>query len=161
MRVRGVALAWVVSLLFTAGCARDDAEARLRQTIADAEAAIETGELLRVPDFIAPSYRDARGLNKRGISRLLIGYLQRHRHLHLLTRVQSIGLDGAAQHAEVVLVVAMADVPLRSWQALQGARADIHRFDMRFVDTEDGWKLLDATWRQAGPGDLLGLGERG
>lgn len=148
-----------IGLLLMAGLVAcgspDDPEARLRETLAQAEAAIEAGSLLKAAAFISPDYRDDRGFDKRAISRLLLGYLQRHRNIHLLTRIRSVTLSGDGHQAALVLLVAMADVPLASLDALQGVRADLHRFDMTFVDGEDGWRLLRADWQRAERDQLL------
>jgi hypothetical protein len=144
-------------VLLLAGCGGepDDPAARLRATIGDAEQAVEVRSLKQAAAYISPDYRDERGNDRRAVTRLLFGYLHRHHNIHLLTRIGDLQLADDGKHAAVQMHVAMAGVPIESLEALLSIRADLYRFDLRFVDTDEGWLLISARWQPARLDDLL------
>lgn len=154
LRTVASALLLAISL---AGCGGepDDPEQRLRAVIAAAEEAVEARSAKRAAAFIAPDYRDARGASKRDITGLLLGYLHRHRNIHLFTRIEAIDIDAAQGTARVSLLVAMAASPMPSLEAARSLRADLHRFALEFADGADGWLLTSAAWRRVGLDELL------
>lgn len=163
MNVSRLARALVLAalVLTLAGCGDDSAEARLRQVIAQAEQTVETRDLAGLAAFVSRDYRDEQGLDKRGIVRVLIGYLLRHRNIHLFSRIQAIDWQDDQRHAQVMLLVAMADVPVDSMQTLRSLRADLHRFELRFIDGADGWQLTSARWRRARLDEILATDTEG
>lgn len=154
--MRAIWLLPLLGLLLTA-CAGepDDPEARLRATIAQAEQAIEARELKNAAGFVASGYRDEQGRDARAVRQLLLGYLYRHRHIHLLVRIADLQLAEGGKAADARLYVAMTGVPLQSFEALVSVRADLHRFDLQFADGEAGWQVTAASWQRAGLDDML------
>jgi len=151
---------WLLLALlpWLAGCSGEpeSPEARLRALVATAEQAVEAGSLKRAAPLVAAGYRDERGNDRRTIVRLLFGYLQRHRNIHLLTRIADIQLGPQPDQAAMRLYVAMSGTPIASLDALDGgARADLYRFDLQLVDGEDGWQVSAASWRRARLSELL------
>jgi hypothetical protein len=142
--------------LLLGGCGEaDDAEARLRGAIADAERAVEERALQRVTAILSPEYQDLRGRDYRTVRALLLGYLQRHRNIHLFTRITELELDAEGKRANVRLYAAMTAAPVQAVETLASLHADLHRFDLQFIDGDDGWQLLRADWRRAALSELL------
>jgi len=142
-------------LLAACGGEPDDPEARLRATIASAEQAVEARSLKQAAAVIASDYRDDRGNDRRAVSQLLFATLQRNRNIHLLSRIAELQMDATGNTAQVRLYVAMAGSPIASLQDAAALRADLYRFELRFTDGEDGWRLQRADWRRAGLDELL------
>jgi hypothetical protein len=145
----------VLLLLTACGGEPDQPEVRLRAAIGAAEQAVEARSLKQASGYIAADYQDDRGYNARALRQLLFGYLQRHRDIHLLTRITELQLAADGKSAQVRLYVAMAGVPIPSLEAAAQLRADLYRFDMHFIDGEDGWQVQRAQWRRAELDDLL------
>ena len=152
-------LRWLIPLsaLLLAACGGepDDPEARLRSAIASAEQAVEARSLKQAASYIADDYRDDRGHDRRAVSQLLFAYLQRNRNIHLLSRIAELELDADGRAAQVLLYVAMAGSPIASLEEVATLRADLYRFELQFIDGQQGWQLLSADWRRAGLEELL------
>lgn len=147
--------AWLLALLLVACGTPDDPERRLRDAIAAGEQAVEARSLTDAAALVSPDYADERGMDKRAVVQLLLGYLHRHRNIHLLTRIADLTLDQDGRRAHVVLLVAMAGTPIASFDALEGVRADLHRFELQFLDGDEGWQLVRADWRRPSATELL------
>jgi hypothetical protein len=145
----------IVLLLAGCGGEPEDPAAKLRATIAAAEQAVEARSLKQAASYISPDYSDPHGNDRRSIARLLLGYLHRHSSIHLLIRIDELQLDPDGRHADVRLYAAMTGVPVESMEALVSVKADLYRFDMRFVAGDDGWQVVHADWRRARLDDLL------
>jgi hypothetical protein len=144
-----------VLLLVACGDAPEDPESRLRAAIAAAQEAVEQRDLKGAAALISPDYRDSRGQDSRAASRLLLGYLQRHRSINLFSRIMELSLSNDARSARVRLYVAMTGAPIQSVDALATLRADLHHFDLQFTDSDAGWQLVAADWRRATLDELL------
>lgn len=144
-------------VLLLAGCGGepDDPEARLRATMAEAERAVEQRAIKQAAGYISPEYHDDQGRTDEAVRQLLAGYMVRNRNIHLFSRIAEVQLDDNGKAAGVRLYVAMAGVPIRTVEALVSVRADLYRFDLRFIDGEEGWRLVGAVWQQASIDDLL------
>lgn len=144
-------------LLLLLGACGDDgqAESQLRAWVAAAEVAVESRSLQQVSTLISPAYRDNKGHNRADLGRLLQGYFQRHRQIHLLTRIASVLPDESGNSGRVTVFVAMAGVPVASPSDLAGLRADYYRFDLLLEKEGGQWRLIHANWRRATLGDLL------
>lgn len=109
----------------------------------------------RATAILSPEYRDARGRDHRTVRALLLGYLQRHRNIHLFTRITELELGADARRAEVTLFAAITAAPVQAVESLATLRADLHRFELHFVDGDEGWQLQRANWRRAALSELL------
>jgi hypothetical protein len=144
-------------VLLLAGCGgqQDNPEAQLRAAIAEVEQAVEARSLKQAAAYISPDYRDGRGYDRRADTRLLLGYLHRHRNIHLLTRISELQLAADGGSAVVQLYVAMTGVPVESMESLVNIHADLYRFDLQFKVGDEGWQVTRATWQRATSDDLL------
>lgn len=142
-------------LLASCGGEPDDPRTRLRATIASAEQAVEARSLKQASVYLSPHYHDERGYDARAIRQLLLGYLQRHRDIHLFTHIAVLTLADDQRAADVRLYVAMSGVPIPSLEAVAELHADLYRFELHFIDTDEGWQLQRADWHHAELKELL------
>lgn len=103
---------------------------------------------------VSEKYADEHGQDKRAIEALLRFYFLRHQTIHLLTRVESVALPQPGR-AQAVLYVAMAGTPLQEPSELSRLAADLHRFELEFVEEAGEWRLARANWRRAELTDFL------
>ena len=155
LRLSFVRLIFLGLVLWLAGCSEPETpEARLRALIESAEQAAENREGRLLRGYIADSYRDPDGRDRRTVDGILRLVLLRHESIHLLTRISEIGFpeDGRA-HA--VVYVAMAGRPIAGPAQLAALRASLYRFELGFVDEDGEWRVASAAWRRAEPADFI------
>jgi hypothetical protein len=143
-------------LLLLAACGKElSPEEQVRRYIAEGVDAVEARELTRIRDLISEQYTDPAKRTRRDLTRLVGGYLLRHKSIHLLTHVNRLEVVDE-RHAEVELYVAMAGSPITGVEQLLTMRADLHRFEMKLGKGEkDNWQLLTAKWRRATTDDFM------
>ena len=148
-------LRFALLALLLAGCsAPDTPEQRIRELIGAAEEAVEKKEIGTLRGFVAQTYSDAAGRDRRAIDGLLRVYLLRHDKIHLLTRIESVTVTAPAR-AEAVIYVAMAARPIARVEELGPFRADLYRFEVRFVEEDGEWRVVGAAWRPAELADFV------
>ena len=141
-----------------AGCGQEQQtpEQQIRQRIDALVEAVEARESLALNDFLHPDYADSRHPDRRTALRTLLGYLLRHRGIHLFTLVRSIDYVEDAQAAHVTVLVAMTGVPVESLETLVSLKADLYRFDVQLLNDDD-WQVRSAEWQRADPRSLIGV----
>lgn len=146
----------LAGLLCLAACQRERLapEAQVRALIQSAVAAAEQKRLGTLRDLIAERYQDDQGQDKRALENLLRLQFLRNESLHLFARIQSVTL-AQPERAQSIVLVAMAGVPIASVQELATLRADLHRFEIDWVQENKQWRVQRAAWRRAEAGEFL------
>jgi hypothetical protein len=154
-RLAGV-VAGAVLLAALGACSadRDTPTARVRAVLARAETAAEKRDLGELRQLISDKYTDSQGQDKRAIEGVLRYYFLRNERIHLLTRIQAVTFPEPGK-AQATVFVAMAGQPLRSPEEIERLRADLHRFEIAFVNEGGEWRAVRAEWRRAELNDFL------
>ncbi len=134
-------------VLLGAGCGPSGTpEDEIRALVEAAELAAEERDAADLRDLIADDYRDAGGRTAADIRGILHGYLIAHQSIRLITRVDSIELEGtelARLQATVGMLGREADSD-SGWD-LAG---DVYRFDLRLARGDgDEWRVIRAGWQ--------------
>lgn len=124
-------------------------EHQIREMIAAGEEAVEARSIMSARDFIANSYQDQQGRQKAGVEKILAGYILRNKSIHLLTRVHDLTLNDNQIRADIILYVAMANIPLPTLDQLVYTRADFYRFDLELLLEEGEWRISSGRWHPA------------
>jgi hypothetical protein len=143
-------MAWLTLIVVSAAACRsgdDSPDAKIRTTIAHAEAFAEAKDLGGLKDLISDAYRDDAGQDKRAILGLLFMQFRKHESIHLLTRITRV--DVQPPHATATVFTAMAGRPIPSVDDLPALRADLYRFDLTLVDERGTWRVTKSAWRPA------------
>ena len=114
-----------------------------------AEAAAEERDAAALRELIADDYQDPAGRDAGGIRSFLHGYLVMHPSLNLITRIDSIELEGREQ-ARVAVTVGMLGRTAGDGAGWDLA-GDVYRLDFRLVRLDDGdWRVVRAGTRDGG-----------
>ena len=152
---RYVAVGFLIALLSGCGQESSTPEQQIRERIDALVEAIEARDKLAVAGFVHAAYADARHRDKRSALGSLLGYMLRHRSIHLFTLVRSIEFIDGDQPARATVFVAMTGVPVNSLETLISLKADLYRFDLQWLN-DDNWQIRSAAWQRAEPAALLG-----
>jgi len=131
-----------------------DDEALIRAAIA--EMAEQAGErnVSGIVEHVSESYQGEAG-NKRDLKAYLLGYLMQSGAVAAVPARVDVKLEGA-QAAQVSLVVLLARTPAKKAEEIGPEQlVGTHRIEARFAKEAGVWKVVDATRRDATPGDLL------
>jgi len=147
MAIRHASNIALVALLLLAGCGPTGTpEDEIRALVDAAELAAEARDAADLRELIADDYSDGSGRSAADIRGVLHGYLIAHQSIRLLTRIDSIELEGT-EMARVKVTVGMLgrDADSDSNWNLAG---DVHRFDLRLVRGGGGdWRVIRAGWQ--------------
>jgi hypothetical protein len=138
LRAASLALALCLS---SAGCGPSGTpEDEIRALVDAAETAAEAREASELRALIADDYADAHGRTAVDVRRLLQGYLIAHQSIRLITRIDSIELQGN-ELARVRVTVGMLgrEADAGSDWDLAG---DIHRLDLRLAREDGEWRVI-------------------
>lgn len=121
-------------------------EQEIRALIAAAEESAEARDASALKELVADDYLDPSGRNAADIRSYLHAWLVAHQSVRLLTRVDSIEIEGTEQ-ARVAVTVGMLgrEAAADSGWDLAG---DVWRFDIRLAREGDDWRVTRAGWRQ-------------
>lgn len=114
-----------------------------------AEDAVEERDASGLRALVADDYEDPAGRDAADVRNLLRGYLIAHQTIRLLTRIDSIELEGT-ELARVKVTVGMLG---READAESGwdLASDIHRLDVRLARGQDGeWRVIRAGRQEEG-----------
>lgn len=135
-------LPWLLLLAFlAAGCGKTvtDPEARLREALAAAEVAAESGDFDALAALVARDYADREGRDRRTLLLQLRGLLMRYPRLELIVTVREIELPTPDLARVRVEVLAGGAGPA-------GLTADAFPMELSLRDDGSGWKLTRAEW---------------
>jgi hypothetical protein len=156
LRLLGVLL---LPLWLLAACSEEGPtpEEQVVQAIESLETALEAGSLSDASDWIGNAYRDRYHPDKRAAVRTLFGYLQRHKNLHLFSRIQEVEVFSGDTQATAVVQVAMTARPVEAPEILLQLQADLYRFEVQLAwdQDEEAWRIIGSSWRRA---NLAALG---
>ncbi len=114
--------------------------------VATAEEAAEARDASALKDLVADDYRDASGRSASDIRAYVHGWLVSHQSVRLVSRVDSIELEGT-ELARVAVTVGMLGreaEPDSAWD-LAG---DVWRFDLTLAREGGDWRVVRAGWQQ-------------
>jgi hypothetical protein len=146
-------LRWVVVLVaLLAGCrSRATPEQQVRAVIARAADAAEDKDLKALAGLVSGQFAAPEGLDKAALVRMLQLQFLRYPEIHVLVRVPSLALPEPGR-AQVVLLAALASLPLKSPADLARASADLYRFELVLAEESKGqWRVQSATWSPVRP----------
>lgn len=148
---RGLGALPVAVVLLLAGCADPPAtpEQQVRAVIDAMEQAVEAGSVRQASELMHPQYADDWHANRAAAMRTLLGYLRRHREIHLFTLVKAVEFTAREDAATAMVYVAMTAVPVDSVETLVSLKADLYRFDVKLVRADDAWRIGYSRWKRA------------
>lgn len=136
--------------MLVAGCGESSApEEEIRALVDEAEAAAEERDASALRDLVADDYQDPVGRDAGDIRSYLHGYLLMHPSLNLITRIDSIELEGTEQ-ARVAVTVGMLGRTAGD-DAGWDLAGDVYRLDLRLARDDGGdWRVIRAGTRDGG-----------
>jgi hypothetical protein len=114
-----------------------DAELAVRAWVAEAEAAAENRDRIKMLGLISKSYEDAGGNEREDLSDMLRFYFAVQKQVAIVTKVEEITVLGRSA-AEVSLIVGMAGTN----ESALGLSADTMRFEFDLEYDGDEWLLM-------------------
>jgi hypothetical protein len=159
---RLLTIVWLAMMAASAASCRsgdESPQAKIRATIARAEAFAEAKDLGGLKDLISDAYRDDAGQDKRAILGLLFVQFRRNESIHLLTRIDHV--DVQPTQATATVFNAMAGRPIVGAEDLPALRADLYRFDLTLVEERGTWRVTKSVWRPAVLNDFSPSGTNG
>ena len=131
-------------LLACAGCGPSSApEEEIRALVDEAEAYAEERDAPALRELVADDYADASGRDAADVRNLLHGWLIAHPSVDLLTRIDSIELEGT-ELARVQVTVGVLGREARGESDWQLA-ADVERLDIRLARDGGDWHVIAAS----------------
>ena len=118
-------------------------EEEIRAVVDIAETAAEARDAGALRDLVADDYRDDDGRGAGDIRRYVQGYLIAHQSIHLITRIDSIEIEGK----EVAHVKATVGMLGRESDSTWQLASDIYRFDVRLAREDGEWRVTRAAWQ--------------
>jgi hypothetical protein len=159
MSTRSLAIAAAVAMVAVAAVRLLGREERTDEELIQAlfeEAAKAAGEK-RVGDAvegISERFQGS-GLDKRGVKQLVAFHVLRGEWVSVSVAGARVRVDGARARASVDAVLARGSAKGKSLAALLPGEASAHRFDCALEREDDGWRIVEASWRPVPLGDAL------
>jgi hypothetical protein len=131
-------------VLLLSACGPQNApEEEIRALVDLAEAAAEERDSSALRALVADDYADPQGRSAADVRNYLHGYLIAHPSIRLITRIDSIQLEGN-ELARVAVTVGMlgreADTD-SNWDFA----GEVHRLDLRLAREDDEWRVIRAS----------------
>lgn len=143
------------SVALVSACGKPDSpEQQIARFIAKGEEVAEQRDLLKIKDLVSDNYTDEHKRNKREIVQIATAYIWRHKHIYVYTQTRDLTII-KANHANLKLFVALANLPIASPVALQEVRARLYRFDLNLVKQDDAWLIQGLKWWPATQEDFF------
>jgi hypothetical protein len=134
----------LATALAVAGCGSTGTpEDQVRALVDEAENAAEARDASDLRALVADDYEDASGRDAADVRTLLHAYLVAHPSLNLITRIDSIEIEGKelARLKVTVGVLAREVDPESSWDLA----AEVRRLDIRLAREDGGeWRVIRA-----------------
>ena len=131
-------------ILACSGCGSSSApEEQIRTLVDEAEAFAEERDASALRDLVADDYADASGRDAAEIRNLLHGWLVAYPSVNLLTRIDSIELEGT-ELARVQVTIGMLGREAKGKSDWDLA-ADVERLDIRLARDGSDWRVIAAS----------------
>lgn len=145
----------LIFLLSACGGDPDDPEGQIKAVIEKVEIAAEERSAKSIREHISDNYSDKHHSNPQQLIRTLIIYFHRNKNIHLFSRISNIEINNqdttqstATATATASVNFAMTGTQVDSAEKLLMLKADVFRFDVEFVNTDDQWMVAGAEWRK-------------
>ena len=133
--------------MLAAGCRPSSTpEDEIHALVATAEESAEARDASALKDLVADDYEDPDGRSAADIRSYLHGWLVAHQTVRLISRVDSIELEGT-ELARVAVTVGMLGRDAASDSAWDLA-GDVWRFDLMLAREGGSWRVIRAGWQQ-------------
>lgn len=137
----------LAAVLLLAGCGPASApEDEIRALVDAAERAAEARDAADLRGLVADDYRDPGGRTAGDIRSILHGYLIAHQSIRLITRIDSIELEGT-ELARLKVTVGMLGREADS-ESNWDLAGDVYRFDLRLARENGDWRVIRAGWQE-------------
>ena len=120
-------------------------EEEVRALVEEAEALAEDRDASALRDLVADDYADASGRDAAEVRNLLHAWLVAHPSVNLLTRIDSIELEGT-ELARVQVTIGMLGREAKGGSDWELA-ADVERLDIRLARDGGDWRVIGASRR--------------
>lgn len=140
-----ILLCWTLTLLVA--CGSEDPNTALRGLIEAAEVAAEDRDAGFFADVLSERYTDARGHDRDQLVALLRGYFFSHDSIEVVTRIDSITLNGT----DAADVVVFAGIVGRRGGAslIEGLDGRLYRVELELIVEDGDWRIIGAGWARA------------
>jgi hypothetical protein len=115
--------------------------------VEEAETLAEARDAGGLRDLVADDYQDARGRDASEVRNLLHAWLVAHPSVNLLTRIDSIELEGT-ELARVRVTVGMLGREAKG-ESDWDLAADLERLDIRLARAGGNWRVIGAGRQEA------------
>jgi hypothetical protein len=133
-------------MLAFAGCGPSGTpEDQVRAVVDEAESAAEARDASALKALVADDYEDSRGRTAGDIRNFLHAWLVAHPSVNLLTRIDSIALEGR-DLARVEVTVGLLGREAKG-ESDWDLALDVERLDVRLAREDGRWKLVGASRR--------------
>jgi hypothetical protein len=141
-----VAAAFAVAVLRIAWRDARTDEERIRALFEDAARAAEEKRVSDAVEAVSERFRGA-GLDRRGVKQLVAFHVLRGEWVSVSVAGARLAVDGPRARAAVDAVLARSSGKGKSLAMLLPGEASVHRFDLALEREEDGWRVVEASWR--------------
>jgi Tfp pilus assembly protein PilP len=133
-----------MAVLAVAGCGPSATpEDEIRALVDDVEAAAEARDASELRGFVADDYQDASGRDATEVRNFLHAWLVAHPSVNLITRIDSIELEGT-ELARLEVTVGMIGREASEESAWDLA-ADVERLEVRLAREGGDWHVIAAS----------------
>ena len=131
-------------------------EQAIKNTLQALEEAAEERTLSGFMRYISDDYQDRQGNRKKDIRRIVQIHYIRNQKIHILSKVQSVEINGTLAKVELSAAMAgrEADLPGEllsgATRGLSGLRANTHHFTIQLVsdDQQQTWLVKKVSWKR-------------
>jgi hypothetical protein len=141
--LRKPAAALALALAFAACGPSGTPEAEIRALVTEAEELAEARDASELRGLVADDYQDARGRDATEVRNLLHAWLVAHPSVNLMTRIDSIELEGT-ELARVEVTIGMLGREANA-ESDWDLAADIERLDVRLARDGGDWRVIAAS----------------
>ncbi|NIW25629.1 MAG: hypothetical protein GWN29_14265 [Gammaproteobacteria bacterium] len=136
-----------VIAVLTCGCSAEDPATALERLIEEAEVEAESRNTGHFRALVADSYVDARGNDRDQLINLIRGYFLAHQSIDVITRIESVDLQGDDAAQIIVLAGVLARRPGEG--LLEGLDGRLYRLELELVDSGGDWQIIGADWERS------------
>jgi hypothetical protein len=117
-------------------------QVRVRRVLFSAQRAVETGNVPKLSDALTQDYSDEWGMDKTMLLAEVRMIRQMFPNIRISISELKIKTDGDEAEAVLIAVASATDKNGRQTELTEQLRAQVgDRFRVRFVKTQDGWKM--------------------